>query len=77
MSEYRFFLLHKCLVFFVNMLVLGALTFAMYRASFAPEEFTLVFLKVFGGALVPIIALGIAGKRYLRRSVQNIPEETA
>jgi biotin transporter BioY len=76
MSEFRFSLLHKCLVVFVNMLVLGALTFAMYRASFAPEEFTLVFLKVFGGMLVPIIALGIVGKRYLQRK-RTALQETA
>jgi hypothetical protein len=33
MSEYRFFLLHKILVLSINVLVLGALTVAMYVAS--------------------------------------------
>ncbi len=69
MSEYRFFLLHKILVFSVNALVLAALTLAMFLASGNPEEFTLVFLKVFGGLLLPIFALGYAGKRWLRRSL--------
>ena len=49
MSEYRFFLLHKILVLSVNVLVLVALTIAMYLASLNPEEFTLEFLKAFGG----------------------------
>ena len=69
MSEYRFFLLHKILVLSVNALVLAALTLAMFLASGNPEEFTLVFLKVFGGLLLPIFALGYAGKRWLRRSL--------
>lgn len=77
MSEYRFFLLHKCLVFLINILVLGALTLAMYQASLVPEEFTLVFLKVFGGALLPIFALGVAGKRYLRRNAAILSGESA
>lgn len=68
MSEYRFFLLHKILVLSVNVLVLVALSIAMYSASGNPEEFTLVFLKVFGGLLVPIFALAWAGKRWLRRN---------
>lgn len=69
MSEYRFFLLHKILVLSVNALVLAALTLAMFLASGNPEEFTLVFLKVFGSLLLPIFALGYAGKRWLRRSL--------
>ena len=69
MSEYRFFLLHRVLVLSVNALVLAALTVAMYLAAGNPEEFTLVFLKVFGGLLVPVFALGWAGKRWLRRSL--------
>jgi hypothetical protein len=68
MSEYKFFLLHKVLVLSVNVLVLVALTVAMYIAAQTPEEFTLIFLKVFGGALVPIFVLSILGKRWLRRS---------
>lgn len=68
MSEYRFFLFHKVLVLSVNALVLGALTLAMYLAAQKPEEFTLVFLKVFGGALLPIVVLGFGGKWLLRRS---------
>jgi hypothetical protein len=68
MSEYHFFLLHKILVLSVNVLVLAALCVAMYMASANPEEFTLVFLKVFGGLLVPILTLAFAGKRWLRRN---------
>lgn len=69
MSEYRFFLLHKILVLSVNVLVLAALCVAMYMSAAKPEEFTLVFLKVFGSLLLPIFALGYAGKRWLRRSL--------
>ena len=74
MSEYRFFLLHKILVLSVNGLVLAALTVAMYMASGNPEEFTLVFLKAFGGLLLPIFALGWAGKRWLRRNLMACGE---
>ncbi|MDP2268460.1 MAG: hypothetical protein Q8K46_04750 [Deltaproteobacteria bacterium] len=69
MSEYRFFLLHKILVLSINVLVLGALTIAMYVASGRPDEFTLVFLKFFGGMLLPIMVLGFVAKRKLGRSV--------
>ncbi len=68
MSEYRFFLLHKVLVLSVNLLVLVALTVAMYLAAQTPDEFTLIFLKVFSGMLLPIIILGFLGKYWLRRS---------
>lgn len=68
MSEYRFFLLHKILVLSVNALVLAALTLAMYLAAGNPEEFTLVFIKVFGASLLPIFGLGLAGKFWLRRN---------
>ena len=71
MSEYRFFLLHRVLVLSVNALVLAALTVAKYLAAGNPEEFTLVFLKVFGSLLVPVFALGWAGKRWLRRSLST------
>ncbi len=71
MSEYKFFLLHKILVLTINVLVLGALTVAMYLASQTPEEFTPVFLKVFGGSLLPILIAGFAGKWFLRRSVDS------
>jgi hypothetical protein len=67
MSEYRFFLLHKILVLSVNVLVLVALTIAMYMASLNPEEFTLEFLKAFGVMLLPILVLGVLAKRRLRR----------
>jgi len=77
MSEYKFFLLHKILVLSVNVLVLGALTISMYTASLDPEEFTLVFVKVFGGQLLPIAALGVAGKLWLRRSAPRPCGETA
>ena len=74
MSEYRFLLLHRVLVLSVNFLVIAALTAAMYMAAGNPEEFTLVFLKVFGGLLLPVFALGWAGKRWLRRSVSACEE---
>lgn len=77
MSEYHYFLLDKILVLTVNLLVLAALTVAMYLAAQEPEEFTLVFLKVFGGLLAPTIVLGIAGKRWLRRSINAGCGETA
>lgn len=77
MSEYRFFLLHKILVLSINALVLGALTVAMYMAAQSPEEFTLVFLKVFGSLLLPIIVLGFAAKRKLRRSADSMCGDAA
>jgi hypothetical protein len=77
MSEYRFFLLHKILVLSINALVLGALTVAMYLASGRPDEFTLVFLKFFGGMLLPIMVLGFVAKRRLRRSVDSMCGDAA
>ena len=77
MSEYRFFLLHKIVVLSINALVLGALTVAMYVASGRPEEFTLVFIKYFGGMLLPIIILGFVAKRWLRRSVDSMCGDAA
>lgn len=77
MSEYRFFLLHKILVLSINALVLGALTVAMYVASGHPDEFTLVFLKFFGGMLLPIMILGFVAKRRLRRSVESMCGDAA
>jgi hypothetical protein len=77
MSEYRFFLLHKILVLSINALVLGALTVAMYVASGRPEEFTLVFLKFFGGMLLPIMILGFVAKRRLRRSADSMCGDAA
>jgi hypothetical protein len=77
MSEYRFFLLHKILVLSINALVLGALTVAMYVASGRPDEFTLVFLKFFGGMLLPIMILGFVAKRRLRRSVDSMCGDAA
>jgi hypothetical protein len=77
MSEYRFFLLHKILVLSVNVLVLVALTIAMYVASLNPEEFTLEFIKVFGGMLLPIMVLGALAKRWLRRSAGDSCGEPA
>lgn len=77
MSEYRFLLLHKILVLSVNVLVLAALTVAMYMASLDPEEFTLVFMKVFGGLLLPILAMGTLAKRRLRRCVAVSCQEPA
>ncbi len=67
MSEYRFFLLHKLLVVGINVLVLAALTIAMYRASFAPDEFTAIFFKTLCTLLAPTLLLGLAGKRFLGR----------
>jgi hypothetical protein len=77
MSEYRFFLLHKIIVLSINVLVLGALTIAMYVASGRPDEFTLVFIKYFGGMLLPIIILGFVAKRWLRRSVDSMCGDAA
>lgn len=77
MSEYRFFLIHKILVLSINALVIAALTLAMYKASLQPEEFTLVFMKIFGGLLLPILAIGFFAKRRLRRSADVSWLETA
>ena len=76
-SEYKFFLLHKMLVLSINALVLGAVTVSMYFAAQNPEEFTLVFLKVFGGLLLAIMGLGFMGKRWLSRCVQTVGADPA
>lgn len=65
MSEYRFFLLHKLLVVGINVLVLAALTIAMYQASLFPDEFTPIFFKTLFTLLAPTLLLGFAGKRIL------------
>ena len=77
MNEYHYFLLDRILVVSVNLLVLVALTAAMYLAAQEPEEFTLVFLKVFGGLLAPILVLGFVGKRWIRRNIHAGCGETA
>lgn len=77
MSEYRFFLLHKILILSVNVLVLMALTIAMYMASLNPEEFTLQFIKTFGSMLLPILVLGTLAKRRLRRCPETSCGESA
>ncbi|MCL2340140.1 MAG: hypothetical protein FWC49_00355 [Proteobacteria bacterium] len=65
MSEYRFFLLHKLLVLSVNILLLTALSVAMYRASLFPDDFTPTFFKTFFALLAPTLCLGFIGKRVL------------
>ncbi|GAB1409216.1 hypothetical protein MASR1M90_03700 [Desulfovibrionales bacterium] len=77
MSEYRYLVLHKALVLTVNLLVLVALTIAMYMAAQNPEEFTLEFLKFFGLFLVPALVFGVWGKRRLRRQLESLPMDLA
>ena len=77
MSEYKFFLLHKMLILSINALVLGAVTVAMFFAAQSPDEFTLVFLKVFGGLLLIIMGFGFIGKRWLFRCVQSVDADPA
>ncbi|MDY0390524.1 hypothetical protein [Desulfobulbus oligotrophicus] len=67
MSEYTFFLFHKLLVTAVNLLVLGALFIAMYRASLYPDEFTPIFFSTLFTLFGPIFLLGYIGKRYLNK----------
>jgi hypothetical protein len=67
MSEYRFFLLHKLLVTGVNLLILGALFMAMYRASLYPDDFTPVFFETIFTLLIPSLLLGYVGKRMLNK----------
>ena len=68
MSEYRFFLLHKVLVLAINILVLAALSIAMYRASLYPDDFNATFFKTLFSLFIPILLLGLFGKRRLGRS---------
>ena len=75
MHSYRCFLLHKILVIVVNILVLVSLTLAMYWAAQNPEEFTLVFLKIFGSLLVPTFVVGFVGKRWLQHQTQILHRE--
>ncbi|MCL2789419.1 MAG: hypothetical protein FWD79_02115 [Desulfobulbus sp.] len=65
MSEYTFFLLHKLLVLSVNILVLAAVSIAMYRASLFPDSFTPTFFKTLFILLIPTVSLGFIGKRML------------
>lgn len=67
MSEYKFFLLHKVLVASVNLLMVGALFVAMYRASLSPDEFTPTFFATLFSLLLPTFALGFTCKRYLNK----------
>lgn len=59
-------LAHKLLVLTMNLLAIGAVCAGMYRASFAPDEFTPVFFKTFFAVLAPSLVLGWCGKRWLR-----------
>lgn len=68
MSEYRYFLLQKLLTVGVNILVLGSLFAAMYRASLYPQDFTITFFKTVFALLLPILVLGLLGKRVLNDS---------
>ena len=67
MSEYTFFLFHKLLVAGVNLLVLVALSVAMYRASLYPDEFTPTFFSTLFSLILPTFAAGFAGKRFLNK----------
>lgn len=67
MSEYKFFLFHKLLVAGVNLLVLVALSVAMYRASLYPDEFTPTFFSTLFSLILPTFAAGFAGKRFLNK----------
>lgn len=59
-------LAHKLLVLTMNLLAIAAVCAGMYRASFAPDEFTPVFFKTFFAVLAPSLVLGWCGKRWLR-----------
>jgi len=67
MSEYRYFLFHKILVVVVNLLTLGALFIAMYRASLYPDDFNITFMKTIFALLLPILLAGGLVKRFLNK----------
>lgn len=71
MSEYALFVLHKVLVLAMNLFTLGALTLAMYMASLQPDEFALVFIKFFGGLLLPLLVVGFLSLSVLRRRIRS------
>ncbi len=50
----------------VNMLVLAELSFAVFRAAADPDNFTLVFMKVFFVMLIPTLIAAFLLKRRLR-----------
>lgn len=77
MSEYKLLLLHKITVLCMNILVLSAVTVAMYLAAQNPEEFTVVFLKVFCGSLIPLLGLGFVAKRLLRKLMLEMVGDAA
>ena len=58
-------IMHLMLVICLNVLVLAELCMAMYMASADPENFTLVFVKVFFGMLIPTLVAGFYLKRKL------------
>lgn len=69
MSEYRCFLMHKLLIVGVNLMMIAALSIAMYRASLFPDDFTPTFFVTFFSLFLPIAVLGFMGKRILRRKL--------
>lgn len=73
MSEYRCFLFHKLLVAGVNLLVIIALFIAMYRASLFPDDFTPTFFVTFISLFVPILLLGLFGRRVLLQRQKMLP----
>ncbi|MEG2173565.1 MAG: hypothetical protein RRY29_09960 [Desulfovibrionaceae bacterium] len=67
MSEYSFDLYSKIVSICANLLVLGAVTLAMYMASLQPETHLSVFCAWFFGLLLPILAGAWLCKRILRQ----------
>ena len=59
-------------VIVVDVLVLGELAFAMYRAAANPDHFTPTFIKTFFGMLIPTLIMGYFTKRMLRPASERI-----
>lgn len=51
----------------INLAMIVELFVAMYVANQQPDQFTVVFMKVFFGSLAPTLALGWLARRWLRR----------
>ncbi len=77
MSEYKFSLLHSLLGVGMNILLLGSVFVAMYRASLTPDDFNMTFFKTIF-TLEPLVLVVCLGARRLlnRRRPQTVNTES-
>ena len=73
MSEYKFSLLHSILGVGMNILLLGSVFLAMYRASLNPEDFNMTFFKTIF-TLVPLVLIVCLSARRLLNRRRPLPQ---